>query len=147
MDRFIKVHKKFNKHIPEDKIWTFLLQCLEALSYIHSLGVIHRDIMSANILMDNNMSIKLGDFGISALQNNVEDNKYLNVNFIFKNFDIMKYHGINLGTPLYIAKEIEMNEYDQKIDVYAMDLSFFEMCYLFNPNDPYEKNKEINIIN
>ena len=32
------------------------------------MGVIHRDIKPANLLMDNNMTIKLGDFGVSALK-------------------------------------------------------------------------------
>ena len=143
MNGFIEAHQKFKKHIEEEQLWNLFLQCMEALSYVHSMGVIHRDIKPANLLMDNNMSIKLGDFGVSALQNKDENNQYLNANYnIFKNKENMKYHGTCVGTSPYMAKEIEKNEYDQKVDVYAMGVSFFEMCYFFNPK--IEKNKQIN---
>ena len=143
MNGFIEAHQKFKKHIEEEQLWNIFLQCMEALSYVHSMGVIHRDIKPANLLMDNNMSIKLGDFGVSALQNKDSNNQYLNANYnIFKNKDKMKYHGTCVGTTPYMAKEIEKNEYDQKVDVYAMGISFFEMCYFFNPK--IEKNKQIN---
>ena len=91
MNGFIEAHKKFKKNIEEEQLWNLFLQCMEALSYVHSMGVIHRDIKPANLLMDNNMSIKLGDFGVSALQNKDSNNQYLNANYIiFKNKDNMK---------------------------------------------------------
>ena len=37
---------------------------MEGLTYIHEMDAIHRDIKSANLLMDNNMKIKLGDFSV-----------------------------------------------------------------------------------
>ena len=133
MDGFIEANKKFKKHFPEEVLWNIFLQCMDALSYIHSKGVIHRDIKPANLLMDNNMSIKLGDFGVSAFKNNDENNQYLNATYI-KEEEKMKYHGTVVGTPLYMAKEvIEENEYDQKVDVYSMGVSFFEMCYFHIP--------------
>ena len=43
MDGFIEANKKFKKHFPEEVLWNIFLQCMDALSYIHSKGVIHRD--------------------------------------------------------------------------------------------------------
>ena len=145
MNGFIEAHQKFNKHIQEEQLWNIFLQCMEALTYVHSMGVIHRDIKPANLLMDNNMSIKLGDFGVSAFKNKDGDNQYLNAAYNpFKNKEHMKYHGTTVGTTPYMAKElIQQNEYDQKVDVYAMGVSFFEMCYFFNPR--LSKNKQINV--
>ena len=40
--------------------------CLEALSYIHSRGIIHRDIKSDCILVNSEGKVKLSDFGFSA---------------------------------------------------------------------------------
>ena len=143
MSGFIEAHKQLNKHIPEEQLWNFFLQCMEALTYVHSMEVIHRDIKPENILMDNNMSIKLGDFGVSALLKKDENNQYLNVSYNFKNKDDMICHGTAVGTIPYMAKEMKMRDYDQRIDVYSMGISFFEMCYFFNPK--VEKNKQINV--
>ena len=133
MEGFIEANKKFKKHIPEEELWNIFLQCMDALSYVHSKGVIHRDIKPANLLVDNNMSIKLGDFGVSALKTDDENTQYLNGTYI-EDKEKMKYHGTLVGTPPYMAKEvIEENEYDQKVDVYSMGVSFFEMCYFHIP--------------
>lgn len=43
------------------------LQILRGLDYIHSQGVLHRDIKLDNILLDNNNTIKICDFGISRM--------------------------------------------------------------------------------
>ena len=145
MDCFIEAHKKFKKHIQEEELWNIFLQCMGALAYVHSMGVIHRDIKPANLLMDNNMTIKLGDFGVSAVKNKEEGNQYLNANYNpFKNKENMKYHGTYVGTKNYMAKEImEENEYDQKVDVYSMGVSFYEMCYFHIPKRVF-KSQDFN---
>jgi serine/threonine protein kinase len=45
-------------------IATILKDCCEALKYLHSQCIIHRDIKCANILIDNNGKICLGDLGV-----------------------------------------------------------------------------------
>ncbi|OQS06481.1 serine/threonine protein kinase [Thraustotheca clavata] len=50
----------------EDKIWTLFRQILEAIVYIHSKGVIHRDIKPPNIFLDAEGTVKLGDFGLAT---------------------------------------------------------------------------------
>ena len=137
MENYIETHKRIGQHIPEEQLWSIFLQCMEGLAFVHEKGVIHRDIKPANLLVDNNMNVKLGDFGVSAVKinNNDEGNQYLNGIYDFsKAPDEMRSHGTYVGTRPYMAKEIlEENEYDQKVDVYAMGVSFFEMCYYHLP--------------
>lgn len=49
----------------EELIRNFTRQVLVGLAYLHSRGIIHRDIKGGNILVDNTGSVKIGDFGIS----------------------------------------------------------------------------------
>ena len=134
IDGFIKAHKVFKKYIPEEELWSIFLQCMKGLAYVHKMGVIHRDIKPANLLMDNNMTIKLGDFGVSAvkIKGNDKAAEYLNADYnFFKNAEFLNYNKTWVGTREYMADEILKNsEYDQKVDVYSMGASFFEMCYL-----------------
>ena len=143
MKNFIDAHKKTGRPIPEDELWSIFLQCMQGLTYIHKMGVIHRDIKPGNILMDNNMTIKLGDFGTCAVKRSGEDKdentQYKNARYGLLNDEEMQYHGTIIGSRGYMAKEMEQNrtyrEYDQKIDVYSMGVSFYEMCFLKNPKE------------
>jgi serine/threonine protein kinase len=51
----------------EESIATISKQCLSALSYLHSIGIIHRDIKSDSVLFTNNWTVKLTDFGFSTI--------------------------------------------------------------------------------
>ncbi len=67
-------------------------QIIEALQYIHSQRVVHRDIKLDNILIDLNNNIKICDFGVSKQ---------------IKKGDIIY---DQCGTPAYIAPEILRNQ-------------------------------------
>ena len=121
---FISAHKKFKKAVREEEVWNILLQCMNALSYIHKKKIIHRDIKPANLFMTNDKTIKIGDFGVSAkvqsLQTSVRGENF--------------FSGTIVGTPLFMSPEMLNNyEYDQKTDVYSMGCAIFELCYFQPP--------------
>ena len=136
LDSFIQAHKKFNKQIPEEELWSIFLQCMDALTYVHDRCIIHRDIKPSNIFLGNNFNIKLGDFGAGAVK------KKKGVNDFYKNDDYtilrenkeLEYSGTVVGTPGYIAPQIvENKQYDEKVDIFSMGISFSEMLYFHRP--------------
>ena len=93
-----------------------------AMSYLHSNGIIHRDLKSGSILIDEYLFPKIADFGLSKVH-------HLNFESITKSFK---------GTPIYMSPEIWKNaEYSQSSDVYAFSIIVFEIMTNQKPFDEF----------
>ena len=139
---YINAHKKSGRPLLEEELWSIFLQCMKGLNYVHKMGVIHRDIKPGNILMDNSLTIKIGDFGVSAVKKNSNDENNDNPNVKYLYASYMQCTGTVVGTEGYKAKEMEEKvEYDQKVDVYSMGVTFYELCYFHKPKKNGEESK------
>ena len=111
---YINAHQNMNKPIPENELWELFYQCIAGLFYIHKENLIHRDIKPANLFMTDDKAIKIGDFGISGTAKKSET--------------------LMIGTPNFMSPEMFTNTgYSNKVDVYALGISFFEMCFYDTP--------------
>ena len=91
------------------------LQIASGLEAIHELGVIHRDLKTANLMRDGRGMIKLMDFGI-AKEWGVEGTTQVTAT------------GTALGTPEYMSPEqAEGEKVDFRSDIYAFGIVVFEL--------------------
>lgn len=109
LDYYVHVEDK----IPEAKARRYLLHVAEALHYLEEKNLLHRDIKPGNIYISAADTAKLGDFGLSRLQ---DDNA-------------QTAEGYLLGTPHYISPEQANGDkqLDIRSDMYAAGATFFHL--------------------
>ncbi|KAJ4961954.1 hypothetical protein NE237_021864 [Protea cynaroides] len=60
-----------NGRMWEDEAWKYFQQLINAIDYCHSRGVYHRDLKPENLLLDAYGNLKVPDFGLIALSQQV----------------------------------------------------------------------------
>jgi serine/threonine-protein kinase len=112
--------------LPMDQAWHILSQLLGALAAVHILGILHRDVKSANVLIRPDGVAKLTDFGIARLPESGGKNT----------------GGMIAGTGAYMAPEhVRGEEIDPRADLYAAAILFFEMVTGVTPFDSPERDE------
>ena len=139
LHKFLSAYRSLQMKISEEVLWDIFYQCLDGLTFIHNQGVIHRDIKLANILMDDDGKVIIGDFGISAVMNRDQATKFLKEEEDKEMFDSLIFNpNVFPGTRNFRAPELENKQmYDQKADVYSMGVCFYALCFF---GVPYNKN-------
>ncbi|KAI8990302.1 kinase-like domain-containing protein [Pilobolus umbonatus] len=135
----------------EPIVASIIKQVSLGLEYLHDNDLIHRDVKSANLLVDWNTGIiKLADFGVSNhLLTNMEHNPLKQRTFSFsrkKSSSFLNPSDIPssgfcasnqnkkarrsfVGTPCWMAPEILLNEnYDTKVDIWALGITAIEIA-------------------
>ncbi|XP_077396110.1 serine/threonine-protein kinase PLK4 [Festucalex cinctus] len=106
MGRYLKERK-----VPfsEDEARQFMRQIVEGMLYLHAHGILHRDLTLPNLLLTNNMNIKIADFGL-ATQLKLPTEK----------------HYTMCGTPNYISPEVATRSaHGLASDVWSLGCMFF----------------------
>ncbi|XP_057785400.1 CBL-interacting serine/threonine-protein kinase 12-like [Salvia miltiorrhiza] len=99
---FVKGGEIFSKvakgHLKEEVARKYFQQLISAVAFCHARGVYHRDLKPENILLDEDGNLKVSDFGLSAIPEQIKQDG------LFHTF---------CGTPAYVAPEVlSMKGYD-----------------------------------
>lgn len=99
-----EIHRKF-----------IIYQVLKALKYMHSAGLIHRDMKPSNILLNSKCEVKLCDFGLMRSLSSVGEAKQLLTDYV--------------ATRWYRSPEVLVGstQYSQAIDLWALGCILGEM--------------------
>ena len=106
---------------------THLKQILAGVHYLHSMGVVHRDLKLENILLkrtEDSYDVKIADFGLSALVRIGEDGYHTGRSSRRK-----LYTGLHepWGTAEYEAPELLNGAYGPQADIWAVGCMLYEM--------------------
>lgn len=99
--------------IPVERSVRYCLQILDGLACLHDRSIIHRDIKPFNILLDDLDNVKICDFGLSKLRNE-----------IFQGHESLK-----VGSPYYASPEQEKDPdgVDETADLFSVGVMLFRM--------------------
>ncbi|KAE8663199.1 CBL-interacting serine/threonine-protein kinase 19 [Hibiscus syriacus] len=106
----------------EDLSRRYFQKLISAVGFCHLRGVYHRDLKPENLLLDENWNLKVTDFGLSAVSEQVRQDGLL--------------HTL-CGTPAYVAPEILAKRgYDgAKVDIWACGIILFFLHAGYLPFD------------
>jgi len=100
------------KTLPIEEILKITIQIAEGLNVAHKKGIVHRDIKSDNIMLTDEGSVKIMDFGLAKLKGVTKLTKT----------------GATLGTLQYMSPEQAQGmEVDQRSDIFSFGVVLYEM--------------------
>ncbi len=98
------------------KIFTLMLELLDALHFAHEAGVIHRDVKPANVMIDAKGHAKPADFGVARVTEKEGDQGEATR------------AGAMVGTPAYMSPEqIQGQTIDRRTDVFSAGILFYQL--------------------
>ncbi|PWN49154.1 kinase-like protein [Violaceomyces palustris] len=126
----------YSEGFDEVVIATVLKQALEGLTYLHVNGWLHRDLKAANMLVDEDGTVLLGDFGVGVFVGESDKNSNpVSTEGKRKSF---------VGTPCWMAPEvIERKHYGTKADIWSFGITALELA---QGRAPYSRLNPVKVL-
>lgn len=121
---YVRGGELFNKvakgRLKEEVARKYFQQLISAVAFCHARGVFHRDLKPENLLLDENGNLKVSDFGLSAVSDQIRQDG------LFHTF---------CGTPAYVAPEVLARKgYDAaKVDIWSCGVILFVLMAGYLP--------------
>jgi serine/threonine protein kinase len=107
------LRRQIEKGVAESDAVEYTRQIASALANLHSVGILHRDMKPGNIMLREDGSIALIDFGLAKRMARKQD---------------ITGRGEIIGTPYYMSPEQGRGyDVDERSDVYSLGIMFYEM--------------------
>ncbi len=107
----LKHYARPDNLLPTPKVLELIFKCCRALDYAHSRDVIHRDIKSTNLLLNEDLDVRIADFGIAQVMR-AEDTQVLGV----------------MGSPRYMSPEqISEKPLTNQTDLFSLGVVMYEL--------------------
>ena len=105
--------------LPPEKGYELAQQLCAGLAELHGAGLLHRDLKPANIMIDSQGRLKLADFGLAAVR------------------EELRAHEFGDGTPAYMAPEqLSGRAVSEQSDIYALGVVLYELLSGRHPHEP-----------
>jgi serine/threonine protein kinase len=109
----------------------------KGMAYLHAKGIMHRDLKTLNVLLDEKNTPKIADFGLSKHRDKAQN-------------EVQSEQTANVGTPIYMAPELMTDEEVatcdiSMVDVYAFGILMWAVLTRTKPYDKVCKARRLNI--